>query len=89
MQDGIAYLSAWKKKKMINYFKVEGETIAPLVDEIEKVCEGIDNSHVSIACIIVATLAQNPEVDPQVLGTLVTQISELISATAFETGSIN
>lgn len=68
----------------INYVQASGKDIAELVDRIEDVIEGQPNIHVSIACIVVATLAQNPEIAPEKLQEVVKSISELMAASLFD-----
>lgn len=67
----------------INYFQASGKEVAELVDKVESVVEGQPNIHVSIACIIVACLAQNPEVAPEQLQNIVKGISEYMAASLF------
>lgn len=76
----------------INYIQASGKDIAELVDRIEEVVEGAPNIHVSIACIVVAALAQNPEIAPEKLQECVKGVSEYLAAFLFDesgTGAVN
>jgi hypothetical protein len=76
----------------INYVSASGKDIADLVDKIEDVVEGTSNLHVSIACIVVAALAQNPEIPPDRLQDVVKGVSEYMAASLFdesEIGAVN
>ena len=76
----------------INYVQASGKDIADLVDRIEDVVEGHSNVHVSIASLVVAILAQNPEVSPEKLQECVKGVSEYLAACLFDEsriGSVN
>jgi hypothetical protein len=76
----------------INYVAASGKDIAELVDKIETVVEGTSNVHVSIACIVVATLAQDPDVAPDRLQQIVRGVSEYMAASLFNespVGAVN
>lgn len=62
----------------INYITAPGETIGGIVQRIEGVIHGELNSHISIACLVVSILAQNPKVSPEKLMELVKETSEFI-----------
>lgn len=72
----------------INYFQASGKEVAELVDKIETVVDGESNVIVSIACIVVATLSQNPEVAPDTLQSIVKGVSEYIAASVFNTSKV-
>jgi hypothetical protein len=64
----------------VNYIKATPADIGRIVDRIENVVEGEQNTHVSIACIIVAILAQKPESEGEELAELVKGVSEYMAA---------
>ena len=68
----------------ISYVQASGKDIADLVDRIEDVVEGVPNIHLSIACIVVAALAQNPQINPDRLQECVKGVSEYLAACLFD-----
>lgn len=68
----------------LTYIKATGEQIEEIVDQIEDVIEGYPTSHVSIACLVVAILAQKPDLDPDKLQHVIKSVSEVIAAQIFE-----
>jgi hypothetical protein len=76
----------------VNYVQASGKDIAELVDRIETAVEGTPDIHVSIACIVVAALAQNPDVSPAKLQECVKSVSEYMAASLFDespAGAVN
>jgi hypothetical protein len=69
----------------INYIAASGKDIADIVNRIENVVEGEANVHVSVSCIIVACLAQNPSISPEQLQNCVKGVSEYMAANLFDT----
>lgn len=75
----------------IQYIKASGEDIGRIVGRIETAIEGEKNSHVSIACIVVALLAQRPDLEPEELQTIVKNTSEYMAASLYSgtSGTVN
>jgi hypothetical protein len=63
-----------------HYFKVSPNDVSRLVDKIEDVIEGEDNVHVSVACLVIAILAQKRDLDPEELPDIVKGVSEYLIA---------
>lgn len=75
---------------MADYVYVSGKDIAELVDQIDGVVEGVPNVHVTTACLVVAILAQQPDIAPDKLQECVKGASEFIAAVLFgKTGEMN
>jgi hypothetical protein len=68
----------------LSYVAASGKDVADMVAEIEEVVQGKSNVLVSISCLVVATLAQNPDVAPDKLQEVVKSLSEQLSATLFD-----
>lgn len=64
----------------ITYIKVGGSDVQRIVDKIEDVIEHEDNTHVSIACIVLAIVAQEPDIEPEQLVEAVKGVSEYLAA---------
>lgn len=64
----------------ITYIKADGSDIKRLVDKIENVIDGEHITHVSIACLVVAILAQRPDIDPDEMQETVKGVSEYMAA---------
>ena len=76
---------------MITYAKINGGDIQRLVDKIEDTVEGEHRLHVSLACLIVAIMAQKPDIDSEELQETVKVASEYLAASLFAdtNGSVN
>ena len=68
----------------LNYVQTSGQDVANIVDSIEDVVEGIPNILVTTACLVVAVLAQNPEISPERLQDVVKGLSEYIAVSVFD-----
>jgi hypothetical protein len=68
----------------ITYTKVTGPEIAEIVDDIEQAVNGYKSMHVTIGCLIVAILAQRPDMDPIELQGVVKSASEWLAMTIFQ-----
>ena len=63
----------------ISYIRASGKDIAELVESIDKAVDGHPSSHVSIACIVVAVMAQKPNITKEVLQDAVKGVSDWLS----------
>ena len=68
----------------INYTQVHGADIAEVVSLVEDTVEGYPNIIVSTACLVVAILAQNPDVEANKLQRMVMGLSEYMAANLFD-----
>lgn len=76
----------------INYVQASGADVAEVVNVIEDAVEGYANLHVSVACLVVAILAQNPDVEANKLQKMVKGLSEYMAANLFDesaSGAVN
>lgn len=76
----------------IQYIKASGKEIVEITDRIEHAVNGYPSAHVSMACIIIAVMAQKPDVAPETLQDCVKGVSEWIAACLFDgsgSGAIN
>lgn len=64
----------------VNYIKATPEDIKRIVDRIETVIEGEQNTNVAIACVVVAVLSQKPDIPPNDLPVVVKDVSEFLAA---------
>ncbi len=73
----------------VTYFKATPAEIGRIVDRIESAIEGEQATNVSIACIVVAILAQKPDIDNELLPAIVRDLSEYLAAYLTPTEVIN
>ncbi len=70
----------------LSYLKIRGIDVSELVDRIENAVDGEPNSHVSIACLAVAIVAQKPDIPVEELVELIRGTSEYLAAHLFVEG---
>lgn len=64
----------------VSYVKAAPAEISRIVNRIEDVIDGEQNVNVSIACVVVAIMAQKPDIDPEILPQIVKDVSEYLTA---------
>lgn len=74
---------------MLSYVTTSGADIEKLVNKIERVIDGELNTNVSLACIVVAIFAQQPDIAPEKLQEVVKGMSEWLAAYLHGEGQVN
>jgi hypothetical protein len=75
----------------LSYVQINSKELLELVSIIEEAMSGYPNVHVSVACLVVAILAQNPSIAPETLQTCVKGLSEYMTTSIFgvKEGAVN